>query len=185
MLLLRGAETAVYLDPDIYVFGSLSKIAELSAEHGIVLTPHAIKPIPRDGLRPTEADIMGSGVYNLGFIGVGKDNVPMLHWWQERLRRDSIAAPEQMLFTDQRWIDLVPGLWDCAILRDPGYNVAYWNLDSRPVERRDGALYAGCHLLRFFHFSGYRHETPWILSKYVADNPRVVLSEHPVVAELC
>ena len=185
MLLLRGAETAVYLDPDIYVFGSLSKIAELSAEHGIVLTPHAIKPIPRDGLRPTEADIMGSGVYNLGFIGVGKDNVPMLHWWQERLRRDSIAAPEQMLFTDQRWIDLVPGLWDCAILRDPGYNVAYWNLDSRPVERRDGALYAGGHLLRFFHFSGYRPETPWILSKYVADNPRVVLSEHPVVAELC
>ncbi|HEY5515462.1 MAG TPA: glycosyltransferase family 4 protein [Pengzhenrongella sp.] len=185
MLLLRGATTAVYLDPDILVYSSLDEVEALSREHGIVLTPHAIEPIPRDGLRPTEADIMGAGVYNLGFIAVGPRNMPMLHWWQERLRRDSISAPEQMLFTDQRWIDLVPGLWDCAFLHDPGYNVAYWNLDNRPVERRDGVLHAGGSPLRFFHFSGYRPERPWILSKYVADNPRVVLSDHPVVQELC
>lgn len=185
MLLNRGATTAVYLDPDIFVYSSLDEIEQLSHEHGIVLTPHAVEAMPRDGLRPTEADIMGSGVYNLGFIAVGPRNVPMLHWWQERLSRDSISAPEQMLFTDQRWIDLVPGLWPVAILRDPGYNVAYWNLDHRPVERRDGQLYAGGSPLRFFHFSGYRPETPWILSKYVADAPRVVLSDHPVVKELC
>lgn len=185
MLLNRGATTAIYLDPDIVVYSSLDEIERLSREHGIVVTPHAVEPMPRDGLRPTEADIMGSGVYNLGFIAVGPRNVPMLHWWQERLSRDSISAPEQMLFTDQRWIDLVPGLWPVAILRDPGYNVAYWNLDHRPVERRDGQLHAGGSPLRFFHFSGYRPETPWILSKYVADAPRVVLSDHPVVKELC
>jgi len=184
MLLRRGSGSAMYLDPDIYVYSSLAELEVLSLEHGIVLTPHGVVPMPRDGLRPTEADIMGSGVYNLGFIAVGEGNVPMLHWWQERLRRDSISAPDQMLFTDQRWIDLVPSYWDCAILRDPGYNVAYWNLDNRPVERIDGELYAGGAPLRFFHFSGYRPETPWILSKYVADNPRVVLSEHPVVREL-
>lgn len=185
MLLLRGATTAVYLDPDIQVFDSLAEIEELSGRCGIVLTPHAAQPIPRDGLRPTEADIMGSGIYNLGFIAVGPGNVPMLHWWQERLRRDALSAPERMLFTDQRWIDLVPGIWECTFLRDPGYNVAYWNLDHRAVERRDGVLYAGGSRLRFFHFSGYRPETPWILSKYVVDRPRVLLSEHPVVAELC
>lgn len=185
MLLLRGATTAVYLDPDICVFSSLAEIDQLSREHGIVLTPHAAEPIPRDGLRPTEADIMGSGVYNLGFIAVGKENVPMLRWWQERLRRDSISAPEQMLFTDQRWIDLVPGMWQCKILRDPGYNVAYWNLDHRPLERDGAQILAGGRPLRFFHFSGYRPESPWLLSKYVADNPRVVLSDHPIVAELC
>ena len=185
MLLRRGSTTAVYLDPDIYVYSSLAELETLSLEHGIVLTPHGVVPMRRDGLRPTEADIMGSGVYNLGFVAVGRTNIPMLHWWQERLRRDSISAPDQMLFTDQRWIDLVPSYWECAILRNPGYNVAYWNLDNRPVERIDGELYAGGRPLRFFHFSGYRPETPWILSKYVADNPRVVLSEHPVVRELC
>src|SRR5665647_24429 len=49
MLLLRGAKTAVYLDPDIYVYSSLAEIEALSLEHGIVLTPHAVLPIPRDG----------------------------------------------------------------------------------------------------------------------------------------
>lgn len=185
MLLMREATTAVYLDPDIYVYSRLDEIEALSRKHGIVLTPHAARPMLRDGLRPSEADIMGSGVYNLGFIAVGRHNLPMLHWWQERLRRDSISAPEQMLFTDQRWIDLVPGMWDVAVLRDPGYNVAYWNIEGRLLERRGETVYAGGSPLRFFHFSGYRPEKPWILSKYVADNPRIILSEHPVVAELC
>lgn len=185
MLLDRGADVAVYLDPDIVVYSSLSEIAGLSHEHGIVLTPHAATPMPRDGLRPTEADIMGAGVYNLGFIAVGSGNRPMLRWWQERLRRDSISAPHQMLFTDQRWIDLVPSYWEHAILRDPGYNVAYWNLESRPMERIGSEISVAGRPLRFFHFSGYRPESPWILSKYVADNPRVVLSEHPIVKGLC
>lgn len=185
MLLDRGADVAVYLDPDILVYSSLSEITALSHEHGIVLTPHAVTPMPRDGLRPTEADIMGAGVYNLGFIAVGSGNRPMLHWWQERLRRDSISAPHQMLFTDQRWIDLVPSYWAHAILRDPGYNVAYWNLESRPMERIGSEISVGGRPLRFFHFSGYRPESPWMLSKYVTDNPRVVLSEHPVVKSLC
>jgi SAM-dependent methyltransferase/glycosyltransferase involved in cell wall biosynthesis len=185
MLLDRGADVAVYLDPDILVYSSLSEIAALSHRHGIVLTPHAATPMQRDGLRPTEADIMGAGVYNLGFIAVGSGNRPMLQWWQERLRRDSISAPHQMLFTDQRWIDLVPSYWEHVILRDPGYNVAYWNLESRPMERIGSEIKVAGHPLRFFHFSGYRPEKPWLLSKYVADNPRVVLSEHPVVKGLC
>jgi len=185
MLLDLGADVAVYLDPDILVYSSLSEIAALSHAHGIVLTPHAVTPMQRDGLRPTEADIMGAGVYNLGFIAVGMGNRPMLHWWQERLRRDSISAPHQMLFTDQRWIDLVPSYWEHAILRDPGYNVAYWNLESRPMERIGSEINVAGRPLRFFHFSGYRPEKPWLLSKYVADNPRVLLSEHPVAKALC
>jgi len=185
MLLHDGADVAVYLDPDIYVYSTLDEIELESLKHGIVLTPHTVSPMPRDGLRPSEADIMGAGIYNLGFIAVQQGNLDMLTWWQQRLRRDSISAPEQMLFTDQRWIDLVPGYFDHSVLRDPGYNVAYWNLDSRTITR-DGDNYAvNGAPLRFFHFSGYRPDTPWILSKYVADNPRVVLSEHPVVRQLC
>jgi len=185
LLLDRGAEVAVYLDPDIYVYSALDEVEHAARDSAILLTPHTVSPMRRDNLRPSEADIMGAGVYNLGFIAVNKDARDMLRWWQERLRRDSISAPERMLFTDQRWIDLVPGYFDHGVLRDPGYNVAYWNLDSRPVERA-GSGYSVCERpLRFFHFSGYRLETPWILSRYVADRPRVLLSEHPVVRQLC
>lgn len=185
LLLDRGAEVAVYLDPDIYVYSSLDNIEEAGREHAILLTPHSVEPMPRDGLRPSEADIMGSGVYNLGFIAVNKRARTMLTWWQQRLRRDCISAPEQMLFTDQRWIDLVPGYYEHGILRDPGCNVAYWNLDARTVSWDGEGYQVDGQPLRFFHFSGYRPETPWILSKYVADRPRILLSERPVVRRLC
>jgi glycosyltransferase involved in cell wall biosynthesis/SAM-dependent methyltransferase len=185
MLLNEGADVATYLDPDILVYESMDEVARLAREFGIVLTPHADVPIPRDGLRPTEADIMGSGIYNLGFISVGPQAVDMLHWWQDHLRRDSIVAPQQMVFVDQRWIDLVPGYFGHTILRDPGYNVAYWNLDNRKLTRVDDKILVNGQPLRFFHFSGYSHDQPWILSKYVSDKPRVVLSEHPIVQELC
>jgi glycosyltransferase involved in cell wall biosynthesis len=185
LLLDRGAEVAVYLDPDIYVYSSLDEIEHAALDSGILLTPHTVSPMRRDNLRPSEADIMGAGVYNLGFIAVNKDARSMLGWWQERLRRDSISAPEKMLFTDQRWIDLVPGYFEHGVLREPGYNVAYWNLDSRPISWDGTGYRIGDQPLRFFHFSGYSPDTPWILSKYVADRPRVLLSEHPTVRQLC
>ncbi len=38
-------------------------------------------------------------------------------------------------FTDQRWCDLVPSLFDRVhIERDPGYNVASWNLSTRRIQ---------------------------------------------------
>jgi len=80
---------------------------------------------------------------------------------------------------------LVPGYFSHAILTDPGYNVAYWNLDNRNVESDGDQYWVNDEPLHFFHFSGYEPAKPWVLSKYVADNPRVVLSEHKAVHALC
>ena len=184
-LLDDGEDTIAYLDPDIEVFESLSAIEALSQKHGIVLTPHTTAPVPRDGLRPSEADLMSTGTFNLGFIALNASNRPLLHWWQERLKRDSVFAPHRMVFVDQRWIDLVPGYFPHTVLTAPGYNVAYWNLDNRRVVA-DGEKYlVNAEPLYFFHYSGYDLDKPWVLSKYVADNPRVVLSEHGAVRNIC
>ena len=186
LLLARGAEVAMYLDADIAVYASLHDIEALSLERGIVLTPHTTVPMPRDGLAPNEAQIMAAGIFNLGFIALDQSGRSMLAWWQERLLRDCVSAPTEMLFADQRWIDLVPGYFRHTVLSDPTYNVAYWNLDSRPLVRTDGVVHVeGQGPLHFFHFSGYEPDRPWVLTKYHLERPRVVLSEHPVVAELC
>jgi glycosyltransferase involved in cell wall biosynthesis len=181
-LLQDGATTALYLDPDIFVYSSLSEIEERSRLSGIVLTPHGVRPMPRDGLAPSEANIMQSGIYNLGFIAVGPGNQEFLQWWQERLRRDAISDPVNMLFTDQRWIDLVPSYWNVDILRDPGYNVAYWNVDNRELAATPEGITVDGRPLRFFHFSGFDPHRPWILSKHVPHRPRVLLSENSVLA---
>src|SRR3569833_2865759 len=105
----------------------------------------------------------------------------MLAWWQERLRRDSLLAPHQMLFVDPRWVDMVPGNFEHTILRDPGYNVAYWNLDTRELARVGDRITAAGRPLRFFHFSGYDPSKPWVLAMYVVVIPRATISESAVV----
>jgi len=49
----------------------LDEVVRLTEAHGLVLTPHVLGPIPRDGLLPAETTILLAGMYNLGFIGVG------------------------------------------------------------------------------------------------------------------
>lgn len=175
----------IYFDPDIQIFAPLDDIAELAQEHSIVLTPHVTEPMPRDKFKLTESDILGSGIYNLGFIAIGPGSERFLDWWSVRLRRESVVDPQRMRFTDQRWIDFVPGMFPHFILRDPACNVAYWNLYSRKV------VWAGDHYevnekpLRFFHFSGYDPDKPHILSKHQGNQPRILLSEHPGVTRIC
>ena len=181
-----GRDVVIYLDPDITVFRPMPEVAELAMRHQLVLTPHFTEPLPRDGLEPDESVIMGTGVFNLGFVATGPGSEEFLDFWAERLRHDAIVAPEQQLFTDQRWVDQVPALFEHTVLRDPGFNVAYWNLHERPLAKAaDGTVTAGGSPLRFFHFSGYRPERPWLLTLHCARRPRVLLSDHPVLRELC
>jgi len=64
--------------------------------------------------------------------------------------------PDLGMHVDQRWVDLVPGMFEgVCILRDTGYNVAYWNLHSRGVTiGEDGQVRVNGGLCYFFHFSG-------------------------------
>ena len=89
------------------------------------------------------------------------------------------------MFTDQRWADYMPSLFNHHLLKDPGYNVAYWNLHERPLTCADGRIYARNLPLRFFHFSGFDPRMPWLLSRHQGERPRILLSEHPVLAALC
>lgn len=184
-LLHDGANVAIYLDPDIKVYGSLEEVIEGALGPGIVLTPHATRPMPRDSLSKSEAEILLSGIYNLGFIAVSPLAYEFLSFWQERLRRDCIVDPANMLFVDQRWVDFVPGMWPAHIIHDPTYNVAYWNLDHRELSFEDGQYLVDGLPLHFFHFSGYSPDYPYILSKHQGNKPRILLSEHPAVARIC
>ena len=181
----RFDEPVLYLDPDIQVFAPLHDLGELAQTHGILINPHTTKPLPRDGLMPSERDLLIAGTYNLGFLGAGRSAAPFLEWWAERLRRDCLNAIEEGYFVDQRWIDLVPSYFPHAVLRDPGCNVAYWNLPNRKVQNGDGRYHVDGVPLRFFHFSGFSADAPHLLSKHQGEQPRIRLSDHPPVASLC
>jgi glycosyltransferase involved in cell wall biosynthesis len=189
-LFARGASVVIYLDPDIEVFDSLGPLEPLALARGMVLTPHVTEPLPQDGKRPENRDLLLSGIYNLGFLALSAEGAgKFLPWWRGRLRRDCLNDTARGLFVDQRWIDLAPALFEPAILKDPGYNVAYWNLPHRVLTRDGDRIVVnadgGRHPLRFFHYSGFSPRIPHLLSKHQLALPRIRLSEAPVLADLC
>ncbi len=165
----QGYDRVVYLDPDILVMDRLVDIERLLDEGATaVVTPHLTAPLD-DGRCPNELDIMRSGSYNLGFLAL--NSLPasdaFIQWWEQKLEYDAVVDIPRGLFTDQKWIDLAPGMFGgFAILRDPGYNLAYWNLPHRPVTTVDGSWFAGGQPLRFFHFSGFDPLNPQPFSKH-------------------
>lgn len=173
-----------YLDPDIKIFGSLKPLDDLAARHGLVLIPHNNQPIPADGRRPGQVDIMIAGVYNLGYVTLAPrpEIESLLDWWADRLLRDCRVDPIWGYFVDQRWFDLAPGLvGDLAIVRDPEYNVAYWNLHGRRLERHGQEHLVDGRPLAFFHFSGFDPEHPLVLSRH---QDRVDVLADPVLERL-
>lgn len=183
--LVRNHDCVFYIDPDIKLFAPLTPLVEKTLEHGWSLTPHSLEPIVRNGWQPTEQEIKGAGIYNLGYAGVTKAAVPMLDWWCDRLRRDSIVDVPNQLFTDQRWIDMAVAIFPAYIERTTSYNVAYWNLDQRRLWKDGDTYMVDNDVLRFFHFSGYDPTSPHWISKYQHGRPRVLLSESEVLTELC
>jgi glycosyltransferase involved in cell wall biosynthesis/SAM-dependent methyltransferase len=180
-----GVDSVIYLDPDIQVFSSLAPVADRALRHDVVLTPHFTAPLPRDGRKPSEEDILIAGSYNLGFIalGAGQTAHALLDWWSERLENDCLNEPEQGRFVDQRWIDLAPGLWPgIDILRDTAFNIAYWNLPTRSLENGAGGYRVDGEQLHFFHFSGFDPRRPSELSKH---QDRIDVGADPVLSRIC
>ncbi|MDA8105316.1 MAG: hypothetical protein M0Z71_08015 [Nitrospiraceae bacterium] len=162
-------EQVLYLDPDIRIFRPLTEVFDALASNAIVVTPHILTPLPDDGRIPREVDILKGGIFNLGFIGIarGGGSQRLLSWWKERLYDKCLQAPLTGYAVDQGWLSLAPCFFsDCFILREPGYNVAYWNLHERTVTREEDGFAVNGSPLVFFHFSGFNPGDIERISKY-------------------
>jgi hypothetical protein len=170
-LLERGLTRVAYLKQESLVVGDLTPVLRLLDQHPIVLTPHLLTPLSgADGIE-RELNILQSGVYNVGFLGVSSTPVAraFLRWWQDRLfehcRHD---VPAGMHF-EQRWLDLVPAFFeDVHVVRDPGFNVGHWNLPERQVALRGDAYTVDGEPCRFIRFSGFDPDHPGAVTRYYA-----------------
>ena len=152
-----AAERVIYFDPDIQLFGSGVPLLKHLQEADVVLTPHLTAPLA-DDKHPSDISILQSGTYNLGFVAMRRcdDTAQLLRWWQAKLERDCVVDIPRGLFTDQKWMDLVPGFCERTVIeRHPGWNVAYWNLMHRHIESGPEGFTVNGKPLFFFHFSGY------------------------------
>ncbi len=166
----EAAERVLYIDPDILAFRPFDEALELLDQGAQgVLTPHIMQPLPRDGAQPDDLELLGAGVFNLGFLAVGKgpETDQFLRWWSGWLRTHCFEDKSSGTFTDQKWVNFAPAFCPSyRILRHPGYNVAYWNLPQRTLDTTGDEWHVDGQPLVFFHFSGFNPKIPEVLSKH-------------------
>ncbi len=174
-LLAQGWERVVYLDPDIAIFHGLSEIVGRLDAASVVLTPHQTTPNATSmAVGDNEHASLRLGVYNLGFLAVGRDaeGLRFARWWADMLYRACHDDPARGLFVDQKYCDLVPGLFERVhVERDPGANVASWNVGQRRVAITEaGDILAGGSPLKFYHFSKFGADGQAMTERYAGDN---------------
>jgi len=174
------AEKVFYFDPDIAVFNSMAPVVDLLDDHAIVLTPHQIDPesaLDHVAIADNEIASLNYGVFNLGFIAVSQH--PEAHrfaqWWADRLFSWCHDRQDIGVFVDQKWCNLIPCFFDYVkVLRDPGYNVASWNLSQRTMKfDADGVALINGVPLRFYHFTKLGPVGDAMTRRYARDNTEV------------
>jgi hypothetical protein len=168
-LLKRGYSRVIFIKQESLVLGDLSPVFDLLDETSIVLTPHFVAPLTGADRIARDLNILQSGAYNVGLLGVAATPVTaeFLEWWQDRVYAHCRHATPAGMHYEQRWLDLVPGLFDdVRVLRDPAYNVGHWNLPDRAITVVDDVVLVNGEPCRLFRFSGYDVERPSAVTRY-------------------
>jgi hypothetical protein len=162
-----------YIDPDIVFYSPIEELNAYLNSNDIIITPHLTKAlIP---LNSVETNLLKTGIFNLGFIGLKySDNTfEFIKWWQERLKVYCYMDKKETFYVDQIWVNFVPALFDKVfILRDPIYNMAWWNLTERILIEVNEEYYVNnaSQKLVFFHFSGYKPGSNKMIGRIDSDD---------------
>lgn len=170
-----GADKILYFDPDTAVFSSMEPMIRVLDDASIALTPHMVAPeTDKMGVMDNEISSLHYGTFNLGFLAVRNDDEARCFamWWTERLAEWCHDRLDIGVFVDQKWCNLVPCFFDnVKIVRDPGFNVASWNLSQRKISiSKEGDILVNNVPLRFFHFTKLGPVGDTMTRRYARDN---------------
>jgi hypothetical protein len=147
-----GFKNLIYLDSDISLHSFPQSLVESLEEFPIVLTPHAAVPHSQE----LERFYLTGGAFNAGSVACRncETGISFLNWWKDRLATGCCDEIASGLFVDQKWLDLVPGMFaGTGILRNPGFNTGHWTLKSHKMRSAEGAVFVADHRLEAFHHS--------------------------------
>ena len=180
-ILSAGAKNVIYFDPDMAVFNRMDNLVSILEKHPCVLAPHQLEPEEEyAAIVDNEICSLKHGVFNLGFFAANNSDEGMrfITWWSNRLLKFCFDDIAKGLFTDQKWCDLAPCFFpEMYIWRDPGCDVASWNLSRREISiGSDGVLLVNESPLKFFHFTSVDSGVGEIMTdRYAPEN--VVVKE--------
>lgn len=159
-----GEENFLFLDPDVMVYSRFEELEALLHDaqgfikNQIIVTPHQLEDeASRVRIQDNTFRTLIAGTFNLGFLVVRRSRMALefLTWWNSKLQiLCYMDWRTRGLFVDQKWALLGLSFFDMTVLREPGYNVANWNLSTRHVTADgNGGYLVNGKPLRFLHFS--------------------------------
>lgn len=172
-----GYRKVLSFDADIALFAPMDALLEALERHRWVVTPHLAAPFPNPERRwehPTLFEIGTAGTINNGLFGFRPDaeSLAFLAAWEKIVLAPGAFLDHQAEQNAFNWLFSFdrgePG--EIFVLRDPAYNVAYWNLHERALRwtALDGGPAESWQVegrpLVAFHFSGLPAHDPWRLS---------------------
>jgi hypothetical protein len=150
----------IYIDNDMALFRCPSDLLKALETSSCVFTPHHLHPL-KIGAIPDEQVLHTFGIFNAGILGFRRceETLSFLNWWA-----DWMGNPRRFHFQsgyDQVWLNYAAVYCpNHAILRDPTYNVAFWNLSERDLWLEGKEFYCGSKKLTTFHFSNFSEAHP-------------------------
>lgn len=169
----------VYLDADTFVYSRFEELESVLSRSAIVLTPHHVDDeVTLEAVWDQMSRTLACGTFNSGFLALQRSEIAeeFLEWWSRKLRAYCYRDASHGLYYEQKWLDLALGYFDVTIFREPGYNVANWNISQRRVtacQDHTGYIVNG-KPLRFFHFSMVDSGRDMLyLTKYASPNSAV------------
>lgn len=159
---IKNIESIIYLDADIFVYNSFDYLFALldndTTQNSIILTPHVIEKLGIDNM-VRNINYLTYGAYNAGFFAVknNRHGKEFISWWKEVLFKYCKNELKYGFFYDQNWLNLVPVYFNeyYTLLTHSGYNVAYWNIDERFINKIENIYYCKNELLVFYHFARF------------------------------
>lgn len=142
-------ECLVYLDADLYFYGSPDPVFREFEGHSVLIHEHRFSP----QLAWLEAE---SGRFNVGMVGFRRDaqGLETLTWWRERCLEWCFNRTEDGKMGDQMYLNDWPVRFKgVRILQHPGCAVAPWNHSMLTFSRGPGGTPSVQGLpLVFYHF---------------------------------
>ncbi|MEU3649521.1 glycosyltransferase family 4 protein [Lentzea sp. NPDC034063] len=162
--LLLEADVAVHLTSSSFVLAPMGDL--LGGEHALVVSPHFHQPF--DDVKSDEGRLVGTGVFDPGFVVVSQGAVEFLDSWAQAVRTFHAIDLGRGVWADQAWFDQAVSQRAHHVARK---TIGVWNAFEREVD--------GAQVIDFLGFDATR---PWLLSTYLNTRPRTLLSAQPGLA---
>jgi hypothetical protein len=120
------SDNYIFFDCQSVVLQSLDCIAAEFANNNLLITPQIL----HSSVHPDEKQILNSGIFHAGFIGVNnsEESKKFINWWYTNTSKKGYRSLCKGLNQDQLWLELAPTLFEgVKIIKLDGLNIGKWN----------------------------------------------------------